>query len=148
MKISPIPSALLETHEYQDQGYQRLINSPLWRVALMNYTPDLLPDQITEFQRHDETDEVFVLLQGHCILFLGEGGDEVTRIFAQNMLPFTLYNIKKSVWHSHIASPDAKVLIIENADTSPANSPRLQLSLEQKKEIDGLERQLWGDYGR
>ncbi len=147
MKISPIPSALLETHEYQGQGYQRLINSPLWCVALMNYTPDLLPDQITEFQRHDETDEVFVLLQGHCILFLGEGGDEVTRIFAQNMLPFTLYSIKKSVWHSHTFSPDAKVLIVENADTSPANSPRLQLSLEQKKEIARLARRLWGTYG-
>lgn len=113
----------------------------------MNYTPDQLPDQITEFQRHDETDEVFVLLQGHCILFLGEGGDEVTRIFAQNMLPFTLYNIKKGVWHSHTFSPDAKLLVVENADTSPANSPRLQLSLEQRKEIAELARRLWEAYG-
>ena len=146
MNISSIPTTLLETHEYQGQGYQRLINSPLWRVALMNYTPDQLPEQITEFQRHDETDEVFVLLQGRCILFIGEGSDEITRIFAQNMLPFTLYNIKKSVWHSHTSSPDAKVLIVENADTSPANSPRLQLSLEQKKEIAGMAKQLWEAY--
>ncbi len=147
MKISPIPSALLETHEYQGQGYQPLINSPLWRVALMNYTPDLLPDQITEFQRHDETDEIFVLLQGHCILFLGEGGDEVTRIFAQDMIPLRLYNIKKGIWHSHTLSLDAKVLIVENADTSPSNSPRIDLSPHQREKIFELTRQLWGVHG-
>lgn len=147
MKISPIPSALLETHEYQGQGYQPLINSTTWRVALLNFTPNLLPNQIAEFQRHNETDEVFVLLQGRCILFLGQGDSTVTRIFAQDMIPLTLYNIKKGIWHSHALSPDAKLLVVENADTSPLNSPHLQLSLEQLEEIAELARRLWGAYG-
>lgn len=73
-------TSLLEIHESQNPGFVPVVDSGQWRVALMNYTPDLLPDQITEFQRHDETDEVFVLLQGHCILFLGEGGDQVTHL--------------------------------------------------------------------
>jgi hypothetical protein len=39
------------------------------------------------------------------------------------------------------------LLIVENADTSPANSPRLQLFLEQLEEIAELARRLWGAYG-
>jgi hypothetical protein len=147
MNLSPIPSSLLEVHEFHGQGYQPLINSTAWRVSLLNFTPSLLPDQIVRFQRHNETDEVFVLLQGRCILFLGQGVSTVTRIFAQDMIPLTLYNIKKGIWHSHALSPDAKLLIVENADTSPVNSPRLQLSLEQQEEIRELARRLWGAYG-
>ena len=80
-------------------------------------------------------------------MFLGEGGDEVTRIFAQDMIPLRLYNIKKGIWHSHTLSLDAKVLIVENADTSPSNSPRIDLSPHQREKIFELTRQLWGVHG-
>jgi hypothetical protein len=38
----------------------------------MNDTPDLVPEKIYRMQKHTETDEVFALLAGKCILFFGE----------------------------------------------------------------------------
>lgn len=135
------PSSLLEIHEFDGPGYLPLVDFGAWRVALMNYTPDLVAEKINCVQRHDETDEVFVLLQGRCILFLiGEGG----RVYAEDMQPYRLYNVKRGVWHSHTFSEDAKVLIVENCDTTEENSPFLDLSDEQRRQVQQLTRTLWG----
>ena len=109
----------------------------------MNYTADLLPEKINRMQKHLETDEVFVLLAGYCILFLGAGDDRVTQVHAVDMEPFKLYNVKRNCWHSHTFSQDAKVLIVENRDTVDANSPFVSLSADLQKEIVRLTRELW-----
>lgn len=109
----------------------------------MNYTSDLTPEKINRMQKHAETDEVFVLLTGRCILFLGEGEETVTTVHAVDMEFFKLYNVKKNAWHSHTFSEDARVLIVENRDTVDANSPFVGLSEEQQKQVVELTRQLW-----
>lgn len=126
---------LLEIKTYNKEGYRPVIDYDSWRVAILNYCDELLPENITKLQRHDETDEVFVLLKGKCILFLGEGEEEISEIYAQSMEPFKLYNVKKSVWHSHTLSEDAMVLIVENKDTTDANSPEIELSKSQRKKL-------------
>lgn len=94
-------------------------------------------------QKHIETDEVFVLMTGRCILFLGEGEDTVTLVHAVDMEPYKAYNIKRGVWHSHTFSKDARVLIVENRDTVEANSPFAGLSREQQREVVNLTKRLW-----
>lgn len=135
---------MLEIRAHDAPDYKPLVDYQSWRVALMNYTADLLPEKINRMQKHTETDEVFVLLAGRCILFLGEGDDAVTKVHAADMEPFKLYNVKRSVWHSHTFSEDAKVLIVENRDTLDANSPFVALTASQCKEIVDLTNQLWG----
>lgn len=142
MDLPAIPPSLLEIHQYSGTGFQPLVDYGAWRVALLNAAS---LEQVVEFQRHNETDEVFVLLQGRCLLFLGEGGEQVTQIYARDMLPFHLYNVRRGAWHAHCLTPDAKVLIVENCDTSPANSPRLPLTGGQRRDIDALIRQAWGN---
>lgn len=142
MEPSAIPASLLETQEYTGPGYRPLVDFGAWRVALLN--ADSL-EQVVEFQRHNETDEVFVLLQGRCLLFLGEGGEQITQIYAQEMQPSRIYNVRRGAWHAHCLSPDAKVLIVENSNTIPANSPRLPLAAGQPAQIDALIRKAWGD---
>jgi len=71
---SNIPDSLIEIRDYNGLGYKPQIDYQAWRVALMNFTPDLLPEKINSMQKHTETDEVFVLLNGRCILFLGKEG--------------------------------------------------------------------------
>ncbi len=140
--FSPL-NALLEVHHFDGAGYQPLVTFQTWRVALMTYSNDYLSDMIAQMQRHVETDEVFVLLQGRCILFLGEGDEKINQLFAEDMKPFQLYNVKKGTWHSHTFSPDAKVLIVENADTSPRNSQEITLSASQREKIILMTQQLW-----
>jgi hypothetical protein len=145
MDPAKIPPSLLEIHEYDGPGFQALVNAPNWRVALLNFTSESIPERIDEIQRHNETDEVFILLKGRCILFLGEGDDSAASFFAQDLEPFRLYNVRRGAWHTHALSADAKVLIVENQNTSPANSPRLKLTANQRNQIIALSHQIWGD---
>lgn len=139
----PINESLLEIREYAGEGYAPVIDYGAWRVAILNYTDELLPQNITDMQRHDETDEVFVLLRGRCILFLGEGDETVISMFAQDMEPLKMYNVKKSAWHTHTLSEDAMVLIVENRDTTEQNSPTYPLSETQRQKLIDLSGALW-----
>lgn len=142
--MNSLPESLIEVREHDAPDYKPLIDYQSWRVALMNYTSDLTPDKINRMQKHTETDEVFVLLKGRCILFLGEGDETVTAVHAVDMELNKLYNVKRGVWHSHTFSEDAKVLIVENRDTVDANSPFVGLSAEQQKQVVELTKRLWG----
>src|SRR5512147_2719142 len=126
-----IPETLLEIRTHEGPDYKPLIDSGAWRVALMNHTPALQPEKISRMQKHTATDEVFVLLSGRCILFIGEGSEKVTEIHAVDMIPHKVYNVKRGCWHSHTFSPDARVLIVENRDTDESNSPFTNLSPDQ-----------------
>lgn len=141
-------TSLLEIHEYDGQGYKPLVDFANWRVAILNFSPDLLPENLTRMQRHNETDEVFVLLQGRCVLFVGEGGETVTRIHGEDLRSGRLYNVRKAVWHTHTLSLDAKVLVVENRDTTYDNSPFTPLSGEQHQELIDLTRSLWSGVER
>ena len=139
----PIDESLMEVHEYTGQGYLPLIDYGEWRVAILRHCEELLPQNLDQMQRHDETDEVFVLLEGRCILFVGEGDDNVSNIHALDMEPLKLYNIKKECWHTHTLSADATVLIVENRDTTLENSPQIALSASQRRTLIALARGLW-----
>ena len=138
-----LSETLIEIREHTEADYKALIDFQTWRVALMNYTAELTPDKINRMQKHTETDEVFVLMNGKCILFIGEGEEEVTQVYAVDMELYKLYNVKCSVWHSHTFSEDARVLIVENCDTVESNSPFVELSVEQQKEVIELTKKLW-----
>jgi ureidoglycolate hydrolase len=129
-----IPKTLLGTHAHTDAGYRPLVDYGAWRVAILNHSDDLRPENIEAMQRHNATDEVFVLLRGRCILFVGEDDDDsIGAIHAQSMAPHTIYNVKKAVWHTHTLSPGAMVLVVENRDTTLANSPFCPLTDRQRK---------------
>jgi mannose-6-phosphate isomerase-like protein (cupin superfamily) len=95
-------------------------------------------------QRHDETDEVFVLLAGRCILFIGDGKEEAGEIAAVELEPGKVYNVKRGTWHTHTLTEDAKVLVVENRDTTVENSPFCPLSPEQTDDLVAATRRLWG----
>lgn len=141
--MKKINERLLEIRSFEGAGYQPLIDYDKWRVAILRYCDDLLPERIFAMQRHNETDEVFVLLEGRCILFLGEGNDTITSITAVDMVPRKLYNVKRGVWHSHTLNNDASVLIVENRDTTIQNSPKKLLNDNQRRRIVDITHELW-----
>ena len=138
-----ISETLLEIRECTGIGYAPMIDSGAWRVAILRFVDELLPQRLGKMQRHDKTDEVFVLLAGRCILFIGEGTEYVTEIHAQDMEPMKLYNVKRGCWHTHTLNQDATVLIIENQDTNLSNSPETSLGVIQRGQLIELARHLW-----
>ncbi len=145
MTIDP---SLLEIHAHEAPAYRPLVDYGAWRVAVLNFCDELLPENLTRMQRHDETDEVFVLLGGRCILFVADGRDEAGAIEAADMEPGKVYNVKRGVWHTHTLSRDASVLVVENRDTDYGNSPFCGLSAAQQQAVRDLTAGLWPGAGR
>ena len=125
----------IERIKIQHQGYLPLIDYETWRVAVLSYCLDVRLDQLVTMQRHLETDEVFVLLEGNCVLFSGGNGEHPEEIQWVKMEKNQLYNVKKGVWHTHTLDEEGSVLIIENQDTTDDNSPTEKLNETQIKAI-------------
>ena len=87
-----------------------------WTVAVINYAPRFDAASFARMERHLKTDEVFVLLAGHATLIVGEMMERV------EMEPTKLYTMEQGEWHHILVSQEAKVLVVENSDTSPANT--------------------------
>ena len=125
----------IERIKIQHQGYLPLIDYETWRVAVLSYCLDVRVDQLVTMQKHLETDEVFVLLEGNCVLFSGGNGERPEEIQWVKMEKNQLYNVKKGVWHTHTLDEEGSVLIIENQDTTDDNSPTETLKEAQIEAI-------------
>lgn len=115
---------LVEIAEYNGPGYKALVYFEGWRVAFLNDDPSRFRRETMPYlERHNETDELFVLMKGRCTLYIGDGkGDDLGTIQTVEMEPNRMYNVKKGVWHNLVGDPDMVLLIVENADTSKGNS--------------------------
>lgn len=125
----------IEIVEFQKEGYKPLIDFEAWRVAVLKFCDDLRLENIRTMQRHLETDEVFVLLNGSCTLFSAGAGDMPGQITAVELAPHKLYNVPKGVWHNHIMDETGEVLIVENSNTGDGNSPVVSLTEGQIGEL-------------
>lgn len=120
-----------EIIEFHKEGYKPLVDFSEWRVAVLKYCDKLRIENITTMQKHTQTDEVFVLLNGSCTLFTGGNGDAPSNINWVTMRPHMVYNIKKGVWHNHTLDNQGEVLVVENRNTCIDNSPIVPLNKEQ-----------------
>ncbi|SHO50806.1 hypothetical protein [Anaerocolumna xylanovorans] len=128
----------IDITSYEGEGYKPVIDYMGWRVAILRYCEELEVQNLKTMQKHNESDEVFVLLEGNCILFSGGTGESIHSMDAVAMEPMKLYNVKKGVWHTHTLDKEGTVLIVENRDTSDLNSPTLKLEDVQIEKIREL----------
>ena len=104
----------VEVYKYDGEGYNPTMHFETWRVAFLNYGERF--KEVKYIERHMETDEVFVLLEGKATLYIDEDMKPV------EMEKNKIYNITKATWHAITADKDAKVLIVENDNTVEENS--------------------------
>ncbi len=122
----------LLVEEYSGEGLKRVVESGSWFVGIKNYKPFNDVDNLSALERHFLTDEVFVLLEGRCILLIDQSPDQSgSDIISVPMEKDLVYCIKKGVWHNTIVSRDVKIILVENRDTSMENSAMYDLSPEQ-----------------
>jgi len=81
-------------------------------------------------ERHNETDEVFVLLEGACTLCIGYDDQSPGKIELFVMEKNKLYNVKHEVWYNLTAVAGTTLLIMESTDTSEVNSNYFSVTLE------------------
>jgi hypothetical protein len=130
---------LIEVTHYTGEGYKPLVDYGEWRVAVLRFINELLPERIDCMDAHLETDEVFILVEGNCVLFIGEVVEgEIREISALMMEPNKIYNVKRGVFHTHALSKDAHVIIVENRDTTVNNTEKVYLKEDQRRVIREL----------
>ena len=134
----------IEVHDFNEEGYKKLFHFEEWRIAILNYIEELEPLNIKYVEAHNKTDETFVLLEGNCILYLCDVLDgEIKDIQAVNLEKSKIYNIKKGVFHTHVLSKNAKLLVVENENTSDINSPKINLNQDQQMTLYSKMKQIW-----
>ena len=104
----------MEVITYIGEGFQVLKEFESWKIGYLRYNDRF--SKFDQFERHMETDEVFVLLEGSATLYTDEESCEMVR--------HALYNIAKGVWHHIVVSEDATVLVVENSNTTKENTEK------------------------
>lgn len=125
----------IDIKEYRGNGYQPLVDFENWRVAILRNDKNYVPEGIEFLERHNETDEIFVLLEGSCLLYYSKEENQPGGIQGFLLEKEKIYNVKKDVWHTAALSGDACVLIVENADTTYDNSDVSCITNEQREEL-------------
>jgi len=129
-------SAPLEVYSWEGDGYQAFISHRDWLVALMNWEQRFDPHGIGAIERHNQTDEVFVLLRGQAIIFVVQDKSAPEEaVQAVSMQTGVIYNVPKATWHSVIGTRDASWLIVESNDTSQDNSDYRQLTAAERQAL-------------
>lgn len=113
----------IQIYDTNEPGFHPVVTYGAWKVAIFNDAEIWREDRISYLQKHNLSDEVFILLEGDCTLILCE--DKIPQsMYAVKLEPGKIYNIAKGVWHSHVLEKNTKVVVVENSDTTQENSPR------------------------
>jgi len=125
----------IEITNFPPADYKPLVDFEGWRVAVLAYCENTTPEKILTMQKHDETDEVFVLIRGNATLITAESGDCPGELALTRLEPCKIYNVKKGFWHNHVLDEEGIVLIVENRNTCDENSPIKPLTEAQQAEL-------------
>lgn len=108
---------MIQSFEYTGEDFKAIMQFEGWKIGFLRHSERFSKFDILE--RHLETDEAFILLEGCATLF--------TENEQVKMQPCRLYNIPKGEWHHITVSEDATVMVVENSSTSLNNTERKRL---------------------
>ena len=126
-----------EQFDFKQNGYSKLFHFNNWRLATLEYVKEIDESSVDYLECHNETDEVFILLKGHCKMVFFKDNDPASNDFeCIDLKPQQVYRILKGVYHAHRISKDAKIVLVEEESTSQDNSHRRYLTLEQQTALE------------
>jgi hypothetical protein len=112
----------IEVKEFSGEGMSRVYENPKWMVGVKNWKPANDITGIDCLERHNETDELFVLLSWRCTLLYANETASGLAIEAVEMEPFKVYNIPAKLWHNTVTQKNTKMVLIEDSATGTNNS--------------------------
>lgn len=128
----------IEEFAFEGEGLTRVFENPKWIVGIKNWKPANDITGIDCLERHNETDELFVLLAGHCTLLYANEEKGGLTIQAVNMEPMKVYNIPATLWHNTVTQKDTKLILVEDSNTGMSNSDVLPLDSAQLDSVKAL----------
>jgi len=128
----------IQSFSFSGEGMSRVYENEKWMVGIKNWKPANDISGIDCLERHNKTDELFVLLSGRCVLVYANETASGLEFDSVEMEPFQVYNIPRSLWHNTITQRDTKMILVEDSSTSGENSDMLPLSKEQIDRIRNI----------
>lgn len=128
----------IENYSFDGEGMQRVFENEKWTVGIKNWKPANDITGIDCLERHNQTDELFVLVSGSCTLIYANETESGYKFEAVKMEPNKVYNIPATLWHNTITCKDTKMILIEDSNTSMDNSDILSLDAEQIAAVQAL----------
>ena len=110
--------------EVEKEGYQTVHtfeNGDGWRIGLISGAEQFTEESMTYMERHNLTDEVFLLLKGEAVLLIGAQKHPV------QMEKGKAYNVEQGQWHNIILGEDAIVAVVENKNTGKENTEYMDI---------------------
>ena len=128
----------IQSFEYTGEGMRRVYENGQWTVGIKNYKPANDKSLFNELERHNETDELFVLISGACTLVYAEEMDGKMKFGAVSMEMGKVYNIPQGLWHNTITVPGTRMVLIEDPGTGMSNSDIYHLGAGEAGELRSL----------
>lgn len=125
-------------YQYEQEGMLWVYENEKWTVGIKNWKPANDITGIDCLERHNQTDEIFILTAGTCTLIYANETAEGIVFGAAKMIPQKVYNIPATLWHNTITAKDTKLILIEDPNTSMKNSEILSLDKGQIETIKSL----------
>jgi len=122
----------VESCSHGGEGLARVYENEKWMVGIKNWKPANDKSNVDCLERHNGTDELFVLLSGRCTLIFANEVEGKLVIEAARMEPHKVYKVPRSLWHNTVTSRDVKLVLVEDAATSAENSDVLALDDAQR----------------
>jgi len=107
----------LDIFYFQGSGFKPLVISSGWQVSQLNDCEALHSDTVDRIERHDGTDEVFLLVRGNATLVTATKQAGQHQFELVQMEQGVTYNIPSGTWHTIITTPRMQVMIVEKDHT-------------------------------
>jgi ureidoglycolate hydrolase len=126
----------LSVKSSEAEGMSRVVESGDWMLGIKNYKRANDLNHFDYVEKHLLTDEAFVLLKGECTLLIDVSAKNNHEAIEPIVMETgKVYCVHKGIWHNMIMSRDAKLILVENADTSADNSEMYTLTKAEIKVI-------------
>ena len=122
----------LDIFAYTEPGIATAYLNEKWTVCIKNFRPKNSIENIARLEIHHETDQQYLLLCGNCSLAVAEPKDGILDVQVVRMEMGKVYNIRRGTWFNTICEPGAKMLYIQDANTTMENSELRKLTPEEK----------------
>lgn len=119
---------MVEINKQSTAGFCPVVRNSQFLCAFISYAPHYTEGHIKEMKRHNDTDEVFVLLKGEATLYTKNNIDDEVEVL--KLLPKTAYTVKASTWHHLAISRDAELFVTESGAIDPKNTDAADVSMQ------------------
>ncbi|MBN2860428.1 MAG: hypothetical protein JXK93_09220 [Sphaerochaetaceae bacterium] len=123
---------MIEQRQYAGEGLSLVYDEGEWVIGIKNYKTANDISALGTLERHNLTDESFVLLEGSCTLLTFD--EEHSSLTYCSMEPGSVYTISRGIWHTTVMRRETKMILIERSGTTLANSDLLDLPMEKIRE--------------